>query len=474
MKKSFALILAFVIAFSAFSPAFATSQQDWESYWTTAEAASGITVFPGSNETERNFSWYSETESVPSVEITVSGGSTRTFTGYCIKTYSGDYANKVTATGLEAGKTYSYVCKSEGYTSKSYEFKTAENKTFSAIYVTDVHISYEEDDTDSIKNQSLNFNNVVETALTKNGNISLLLSAGDQASLGLEKEYKGFSSSPYLRTISVATALGNHDRKAIDYKTFKNVPNEKKNNLVGEYNTNDYWFVKGDVLFMVLNSNSGSGIDHRNFVKDAVNANPNIKWRVMMFHHDLEGGRMESREDENKLLRLLFQPICDEFKIDLCLLGHSHYYTVSNPLYDTKCTGFVSQFGTVTNPQGTIYMVSGSINHPRSISGDEIPPLGKNIAIDYLTGEKIYNILTFGEDSITVESYTLESDKLFNSYSIVKTSRDGGHPSKLPPFYEPFVRFLGTVYAFFNNFSAYDRVKSHDIDASLLEFVFAK
>ena len=473
MKKILSLALALLLCFSAVSSASAASVEEWDRYWSGEESQHGVIMFAGSDETERNFSWYSAKESTPTVEITVSGGETKIFSGYCVKTYSGDYANKVTATGLEAGKEYSYVCKSEGYTSDAYTFKTEDDKSFSAIYVTDVHVSVDENDEASLKNCSLNFNNVIEDAMEKNGGISLLLSAGDQASLGLECEYKAYSASPSLRTISTATAFGNHDRKAVDYKTFKNYPNEKTNNLVGEYNAMDYWFVKGDVLFMVMNSNNGSGIDHHNFVKEAVKANPDVKWRIMMFHHDLQGGRIESRESENKFLRLIWGPICDEFKIDLVLLGHSHYYTVSAPVYGGEKVGSIAPNATVTDPAGTVYMVSGSINRPRELKDGEIPPLGSNIAIDKLTSEKIYNIIDFSEDSITVKSYTLESGEMFNSYTIAKTSRDGGHPSKLAPFYQPIVRFLGTVFAFFNNFSTYNRVKDNGINANLGEFIFA-
>lgn len=471
MKKLISLTLSLILCFVGTSTAFATSQNDWDSYWATDEAQHGVIMFAGSDETERNFSWYSEKESIPVVEITASDDSTKTFTGYSIKTYSGDYANKVTATGLEAGEEYSYICKSEGYTSEIYKFKTEENKSFSAIYVTDVHVSYDEENTDSLKENALNFNNVIEQALDNKNDIGLLLSAGDQASLGLECEYKAFSSSPYLKSISVATTLGNHDRKGVDYKTFKNVPNEKTNNLVGEYNAMDYWFVKGDVLFLMMNSNSGSAIDHQNFVKSAVKSNPNVKWKVMVCHHDLQGGRIEHRETECKFLRLIWGPICDEFKIDLALLGHSHYYTVSNPVYNGESVGTLKANETITNPKGTVYMVSGSINRPRELDDEETLPLGKNIAIDELTEERIYNIIDFNEDSITVKSYTLESNEIFNSYTISKTTQDGGHPSENKLFYQPIVRFLGTAFAFFNNFSVYNDLKDKGFNVKFNDVV---
>ena len=57
-----------------------------------------------------------------------------------------------------------------------------------------------------LKNTSFNLNNTLEDALSRENDISLLLSAGDQASDGRLAEYKGFASSPILKKIPVATA----------------------------------------------------------------------------------------------------------------------------------------------------------------------------------------------------------------------------------------------------------------------------
>ena len=104
------------------------------------------------------------------------------------------------------------------------------------------------------------------------------------------------------------------------------------------------------------------------FIKDAVKANPDAKWKVMMGHHDLYSGRLPHRESENALLRMIWGPLCDEFGIDLMLLGHSHYYTVTNVLYNNKTVQPYAK--EMVDPEGTVYMVSGSINRPRD--DDEI------------------------------------------------------------------------------------------------------
>lgn len=468
-KRLFSAVLAVVIMMTAVLPSFAyTREEIWENLW-DKEYNNGVVLFPGSDNSEMNVTWYSATESEPKVLITeeLTFDNAKTFKGYSVAAPDGDYSNKVTVTGLEPGKTYRYKCISEGFESETYFFETDANENeFSAIYMTDIHISHDENDETSIKETARKFNSVLDEAVLKS-NASILLSTGDQASEGMEAEYKGLASAAALKMIPIATTIGNHDRKGIAYKTFNNVPNED-DPMVSSYIGSDYWFTKGDVLFLVMDSNNASGIDHRNFVQKAVKANPNAKWKVMMAHHDLYSGRIPHRESENELLRILWAPIADEFKIDLVLLGHSHYYTVSNVMYNNEA---VQPYAPVmTNPKGTIYMVSGSITRPRNDSeiGLNTDWIGASNTPDQQT---IYNILDFTSDSITVSSYYQGNDEAFNTYKIEKSTAQGGHPNTLPPLYNMFVRFIGTVYAVFNNIGVYNDLKEDGIEINFLESI---
>ena len=69
MKKILSIILALTLVFTLAVPSFAASKDDWSKVWKSNDAEAGIIMFVGSNETERNFSWYSETESEPTVTI---------------------------------------------------------------------------------------------------------------------------------------------------------------------------------------------------------------------------------------------------------------------------------------------------------------------------------------------------------------------------------------------------------------------
>lgn len=469
-KKILSLILALVILVTSVPFAFAQSVEEWNSYWKTADAEAGIIMFNGEDDSKRNFTWYFDGYTKPAVHLSTNSDMKdyTVFWGDSEKTYDGKTANKVTVSGLEKGKTYYYQCVSGDFISSVYSFETDDDNNFTALYVTDVHVSHHDEIPENIRDTAYTFDYTISEALETNSDISLILSAGDQASEGYESEYIGFAATPYVKSIPVATAIGNHDLKGVAYKTFANMPNQSKAKPA-TYIGNDYYFVKNNVLFLVMDSNNANSTAHRNFVRKAVKDNPDVNWKVMMFHHDLYGGRIPHRESENALHRLLWAPICDEFGIDLVLLGHSHYYTVSNVMYNNKSVAQMTNGCTVTDPNGTIYMVSGSLNRPRD---DADPTLGENVGIEYLTTDKIYNLIDFTDKTLTVKSYAIESDVCFSSFSIEKTTKDGGHSDKMPPIYNFIVRFIGTVYEIFNNMGIYSNLTDKGFKVNFFNIIF--
>ena len=422
MKKLLCVLLTIILVATSAIPVFAADSAQWDAVWESDDTKAGLVMFVGSDETERNFTWYTETENTPVVSVSTNALmlDADKFTGTTVKATEGDFVNHVTVTGLAYSTTYYYKATSGDYESAVYSFTTAAADQFKAVYMTDIHISdNSEENPDSLYNTSLNLNNALEDALAREDDIGLLISAGDQASDGLEAEYKAFTASPLLKTMSVATSIGNHDRKGAEYKTFTNLPNEYTEAKVSSYIGDNYWYVKGDVLFLMVDTNNASGEDHAAFVAKAVNANPDVKWKVLVAHHDLYSGRIPHRESENRLIRLMWAPIVDEYGIDLVLLGHSHFYTVSNVLYNSKTVAPLAS--EMIDPAGSIYMVSCSINRPRE--EEELGLNEKLIGFDYLTLEPTYNILTCNEDSITVESYEVGADEAFNSFTITKTTK---------------------------------------------------
>ncbi len=475
-KTLVSLFLAALLLFTAALPAFASEiridTEILEKQWlNTEEATRGITVNPGKTESERNFSWYMN-ESVTSCAVEISENEdmqdAKSFTGEIITTYQGDKAAKVTVTELEENKTYYYTCVSGDEKSEVYSFKTEDN-TFSALYMSDIHICYSEEETDKLKNTSFAFAELLQKAKSK-ADINMILSGGDMATEGLRTEYEGLTFSRASRELTFANVMGNHDRHSFDFKYFTNFPNEVFGPMSG-YQSGNYYFVKGDVLFLVVDTNNASATAHRDMIKEAVKTHPDAKWRVVMMHHDLYGGSIPHRETENKLLRILFSPIFDEFHIDLVLMGHSHHYSVSNVIYNSENVEAIENGKTVTNAKGTVYFTSTSVDRPEE-DQEVVYSDWVGIGMDKLT-DSYYNIIDFSPEAITVTSYYLDTDEEYISFTLEKD--DDYEPEKIG-----FFRKLGgilaaklsTLYGIYVNADRYFELKEEGFEVGFFEFVF--
>lgn len=470
MMKTVSIFMAvLLLVCSCVAPVNAVSV--WDVFWADEEeSARGIIMQPGADETQRNFSWYMP-QDVTECSVLVSTNAlmlqAEEYEGDVIDSYQGDKVAKVTVSELECGETYYYVCVSGEEKSAVYSFETVEDDAFSALYISDIHISG--DSRDSVKDTSFAFADLLAQASTR-ADLNLILSAGDQASDGLRAEYEGLTFSPLSRGLSFATTIGNHDRKGVDYRYFTNLPNEETG-MVSSYQGGDYWFVKGDVLFLCLDSNNASGTDHLCFMKNAIRENADVRWRVVMMHHDLYGGTIEHRESENNLLRLLYSPMFDECNIDLVLLGHSHHYSVTDVVYNGKSVQELTDGCAIENAQGTVYMVSASVGRPRET--EEIP-YSDLIAfgMEKYT-DRLYNIIDFSADAITVSTYEMNGEEVVHSFTLTKTD-DYTAPqiSIFRKLFSRFVNLIGTIYAVFNNIGVFSDLKEDGFDVALKDVVF--
>lgn len=454
VKKLTALFLCVALFISSFT-FFASAEsldsfESWSKYFDEYVTTYGNPLMsPGSNDTERNFSWYSPKNS-KNCAVVISENedmsNSVSFKGKTTKTPEGDNVNKVTVSGLEEDTTYYYKCVTSASESAVAKFTTISDNEFTAMYVTDIHVTYNEDCDEPLKTCSYNIHNVLSEA-TEKKDLDLVISAGDQSSYGLRTEYMSLMASPLWSSIPFALCAGNHDRKGFDYKYFNNNPNQY-NKGISSYIAKDYWYVKGDVLFMVFDSNCVAATTHRNFAKDAIAKNPDVKWKVAAFHHDMYGTMSQKRMDySTEYLRPILGEICDEFGIDIVFTGHTHHYTISNAVFDNKTTDSIVGKDSITDPKGTIYVVSASINHPRS--GEEDDVYDENIGYSRVSDEVMYNLVDFSEDSVTISSYVIGEDKPFNTFTINKTSNEGGHPEYAKSSARFFSDFVKDVDAFF-------------------------
>lgn len=438
---------------SASAGSYAMNAQQWAGYWNEyVRDGKAVYLAPGTDDTEMRFAWLAPNNLYrPAVEVSAKAemSDSSVFEGGYKVVSDSLYSAQVIVTGLQTGTDYYYRCMTGNNTTPVRTFRTAAPEGFSAVFVTDIHISGETTADEGMSNRALNLNNILDAALEKDDDISLVVSGGDNANSGLLPEYIGLFASPVLKTIPFALTIGNHDANTTNYKHITNNPNIYQNAKSRSLLGGDYWFVKGDALFLMLDSTNTSASDHYAFVEQAVAANPGVKWRVAVFHHDLYGGHNPNREGENRLLRILLAPIFDKFAVDLVMMGHSHVFSRSHVLYNNKVSENLTGLSSVKDPKGTVYFVSGSANKPR-LPDDEA---SERIAFDHISIEDvIYNIINFDDERIAIKSYIMGNDsEPFDTFIIEKTGGAGGHPEKPVPFWYGFIARLGTVYNMINN-----------------------
>lgn len=478
-KRLISIVLTFVMLFSFSANAFAIDFEDisegiWNKTWekNTDRTKAAVTMFVGSDENDRNIAWYSDAQA-GYVELKTLSTSEKIW-ATATQTPEGDYRLKVSLTNLADG-LYAYKCVSGEFTSPTYTFTIGDENSFTALYVSDIHVSEDGESENELRDTAYEWNEALESAYLqslKEGNtLDVIVSGGDQASEGLRTEFAGLSAPALIKSIPFSICVGNHDRKSVGYKYYTNFPNEPDQTFRSYIGT-DYWYRYGDALFLMLDSCNVSMREHYKFMKNATQANTDAKWIIAVMHHDMFGGREPWLDTENTMLRLLWTPFFDEFGVDLCLYGHSHYYSVSNVIYDRKTVAETCQNAELTDPAGTVYIASGSISRHAPLLDDDgnVPPVGENTGYVWLEEETVYNLMDFDGDTLTFKSYTVESGKEFNRLTITKSSNQGGHQMKNSAWYlKPIAFFVGRIVNIINNIDMYQRYKDQGFDVSLKE-----
>ena len=406
--------------------------------------SSRIILTPGKTAKDLGFAWYSQKKGERAVKIgkkedlsdaqEFKGTATEINRSNQKNTYKA--SNKVTVEGLfEENTTYYYSytddVKNPNW-SEVQSYTTKKTTNFQTILVGDPQIGASGSqgqgtaDDINIAVDTFNWNKTLEQAKITAPNASFILSAGDQIDYAgtdssdgknvRESEYAGFTYPALLRMLPLATTIGNHESKGTDYKYHYNNPNSEDG--LGSTNSgSDYYFSYGNVLFISLNSNNRNTVEHRELLKKAVESNPDAKWKVVMFHHDIYGSGQPHSDTDGANLRALFAPLMDEFGIDMCLTGHDHSYARSYLMADG--TAIQYDDSVAINPEGTLYIAAGSA------SGSKFYKLATTkqyyIAERSNTQIPTFSTIDFSDESIVIKTYDYNGNKYADDYTLYKT-----------------------------------------------------
>lgn len=476
MKKTLSLALCLIMALSVSTTAFAADvSESWQNKWADYDKniAPAVTMFPGKSESERYIAWYSSTDE-GYVKL-ISEGETKKYTATATAVPNGTYRLGAVITDLVPG-TYSYTCTSSDWISEKYTFTVEKTDKITAMYVSDIHMAIEDNNDNSLAERSYIYNDTLSAAIKQakaNGDgMDIIISGGDQASGGYLEELTAMSAPEYMKTIPFAPAVGNHDRKSVGYKYYNFLPNQMEMTFKSYIGT-DYWVRYGDALFLIFDSCNTSMRGHYRFVESATKANEDATWLIAVMHHDMFGGREPWLNTENIMLRLLWTPLFDEYGVDMCLYGHSHYYSVSDVIYNNKTALDLEGKTEITDPAGTVYLSTGSVNNFAPLLDDDgnVPPVGEHAAFTYLKEEEpLYSLLTFTEKTLVLNSYAVDDGENIYSLTINKSDKQGGHTYKNTKWYlKGFTCFVSVIVNIINNYDMFKRYKDQGFDVTVYE-----
>lgn len=415
---------------------------------TTSYTVKNITLQPGSDESMMNFCWYSsignsycfvQIEKVSEMTGNSFSSSSASFIGTVSSASSGYLSNKVTVTGLVPQTEYFYRVGNGTSFSKTYSFSTRDSNSYNAVFISDAQIGA----SGNISNDTAAWENTLSTALGNFGNTSFILSAGDQVDYYSESEYDGFLASPLLRNIPIVPTVGNHENIASSplnsYHYYE--PNESS-----EYGLTpaggDYWFRYGYTLYMVLNTNNTDVSEHDAFMGQALTANADAGFTVLMFHQSIYSTAEHSTDSSIVALRNSLYPVIDKYHIDLVLSGHDHCYTRTYPMYEgtaRKSQTYDSQ-GRIINPTGTMYITAGSASGSKYYDMKTTPENYAAVRMQLYT--PTFSNITVSGNILTATTYRVDTMEAIDAVSIVKNTSSGFIDVPNNAWYTPAVEFI--------------------------------
>ena len=314
----------------------------------------------GNDTSSQGITWYADTETAGEVQyagktgdkfpenyLTVPASSTAA-------NEKGFYSNQAVLTGLLPDKEYVYRVKNGDTISDIYSFTSGNNDgSYEFAFVGDPQIGAGSTDSDIE-----GWNETLKTISSK-FNADFLLSGGDQVNTASnETQYTGYINELFT-SLPSATTIGNHDSGSAAYNQHFNLPNEsadKGQTTAGS----DYWFVYENTLFINLNSNDRSTAEHKAFIEEAIAANPNVKWKTVVFHHSIFSTASHVDDGDIITRRNELPQVFKDLDIDVVLMGHDHVYTRTYMMDGTTPDTSKGVQSSVTNPTGILYLTANS------------------------------------------------------------------------------------------------------------------
>lgn len=376
----------------------------------------------GGSESERNFNWYTDSKKQGEVQLALKSDMTgedfpNTYTSVTATTAKTDNApgrfhNKATVTALSEKTEYVYrfAC-GEDY-SDIYSFTTGSFGDYEFTVLGDPQLRgllYDRDKATWADTLSV---------VSENFNPAFLVSVGDQVDhvgdYDWEIEYEMFINE-YLKSMAIATTVGNHDRKATSYGEHFNMPN------LTEYGKDaysaDYWYTYGNTLFMNINFWGGEMSDHISFMEEAIEANPDCIWKVVVTHPSFFSAGSHINDTDVTKGRAALPDAITELGIDVVFSGHDHIYTRTYLMDGTSIATDQSN----NDASGVLYICAGATGTKFYAESEVSSGTGyEYVASTFYSQQRVVINVEVTDTSFVITTYRVDDMTLLDTYSLTK------------------------------------------------------
>lgn len=319
--------------------------------------------------------------------------------------------HNVTFTGLEPDTLYAYRVRGDNTWSEWFQFRTAKDDftPHSAIYFGDAQ--------NAVKSH---FSRVIREAYTTAPRAQVMVHAGDLVNSGTGDNHddewgEWFDAGSFINSMLVNVAVpGNHEHLRpetgprtlvpqwpVHFRFTGNGPEPLKNTV--------YYMDYQGVRYIGLDSQQALQDEallrlQADWLRGVLSDNPN-RWTVVTYHHPMFS---VSRGRDNPPLREQWQPVFDEFNVDLVLQGHDHSYGRG----ENVATGASGQM----NGAGPMYVVS--VSGPKMyMMADDTPDAMDRVGEDV----QLFQVMEFREDRIVYQARTA-TGQLYDAFDIERAS----------------------------------------------------
>ncbi len=297
---------------------------------------------------------------------------------------------------LKSGKVYSYRVHNAEKHSDWYYFST-QNTTpekFAFMFVGDIQ--------DTIGGTT---NELLRNALQKNKDAEFLVCGGDLTERPTDKDWQqtftGLDS--ISQSMPILSITGNHD-----YLKYPIRKLERRFSLVFSYfldskiNDNQVYTLKyNNIQIFCLDSNREFFFlwKQKKWLENELK-NSDAKWKIVVIHHPIFSAKSKSR---HKAQRNFFNPLFEEYGVDLVLQGHEHTYA--------RMTS-KNENGEKATPIYTISHCSPKCYNAR-----------RTDIFDFVNMEgRYYQMIRTNNDTLSISTYSIYDHTLIDSVAITNTN----------------------------------------------------